>query len=68
MEHLSGDLGIARGNGQWGSRRAVLGSRIPIRPRDERQPGADADPGPPFACDLGGLAGMLTGMLALEQP
>jgi hypothetical protein len=32
-----------------------------------RQPGADADPGPPFACDLGGLAGMLTGMLALEQ-
>jgi hypothetical protein len=33
-----------------------------------RQPGADADPGPPFACDLGGLAGMLTGMLALEQP
>jgi hypothetical protein len=33
-----------------------------------RQPGADADPGPPFACDLDGLAGMLTGMLALEQP
>lgn len=33
-----------------------------------RQPGADADPGPPFGCDLGGLAGMLTGMLALEQP
>lgn len=33
-----------------------------------RQPGGDADPGPPFACDLGGLAGMLTGMLALEQP
>jgi hypothetical protein len=33
-----------------------------------RQPGADADPGPPFACDLAGLAGMLTGMLALEQP
>jgi hypothetical protein len=33
-----------------------------------RQAGADADPGPSFACDLGGLAGMLTGMLALEQP
>jgi hypothetical protein len=33
-----------------------------------QQPGAGADPGPPFACDLAGLAGMLTGMLALEQP
>jgi hypothetical protein len=32
-----------------------------------QQPGAGAEPGPPFACDLAGLAGMLTGMLALEQ-
>jgi hypothetical protein len=32
-----------------------------------QQPGARAEPGPPFACDLAGLAGMLTGMLALEQ-
>jgi hypothetical protein len=30
--------------------------------------GADADLGPSFACDLAALAGMLTGMLALEQP
>lgn len=30
--------------------------------------GADADLGPPFACDLAGLAGILTGMLALEPP
>jgi hypothetical protein len=33
-----------------------------------QQPGAGPDPGPSFACDLAGLAGMLTGMLALEQP
>jgi hypothetical protein len=33
-----------------------------------QQPGAGADPGPPFGCDFAGLAGMLTGMLALEQP
>jgi hypothetical protein len=33
-----------------------------------RQPGVGADPGQPFACELAGLAGMLTGMLALEQP
>jgi len=33
-----------------------------------QRPGADGDPGPAFACDLDGLAGMLTGMLALEQP
>src|ERR1700729_3175550 len=33
-----------------------------------QQPGAGADPGPPFACALAGLAGLLTGMLALEQP
>jgi hypothetical protein len=32
-----------------------------------RQPGAGADPGPSFACDLAGLAGILTGMLSLEQ-
>jgi hypothetical protein len=30
--------------------------------------GAGEDPSPPFACDLAGLAGMLTGMLALERP
>ena len=33
-----------------------------------QRPGTDADPEPSFACDLTGLAGMLTGMLALEQP
>jgi hypothetical protein len=30
--------------------------------------GAGEDPSPPFACDFAGLAGMLTGMLALERP
>jgi hypothetical protein len=29
--------------------------------------GVGKDPSPPFACDFAGLAGMLTGMLALEQ-
>jgi hypothetical protein len=33
-----------------------------------QQPGAEEDPGPSFACDLAGLADMLIGMLALEQP
>lgn len=33
-----------------------------------QRPGAGADPGPSFACDLTDLAGMLTGMLALDQP